>query len=445
MRERILVLVCCLCFAGVLAAQQDVFAPGDNFVVDGIPPIPASLAADIDRYGNFRGAGISSWHPTKREMLIGTRFADTAQVHLLKFPGGARTQLTFFRDAARDGIFQPSSGDSFIYTKDRNGDEFYQIYRYDVSSGDSTLLTDGKSRNTGARWSRTGDRVAYGSTRRDGENVDLYIVNPQDPKSDHLLAQMHGGGWEPLNWSPDDKTILVSEGISANESYLWLCDSATGKLTAITPRAEKGDQVAYFGGQFSADGKGIYTITDKDSEFSRLAYIDLATKQHTYLTSDIHWDIEGFRLSKDGKKLAFVSNEDGISKLHVMETATHHEMNLPKLPVGIISGLNWHHNSRDLAFNLNTSRTPTDIYSIDVATMKIERWTRSETGGLNTATSVSRSWSAGRASMAAGSPASFTSRSCKIPGQTPADHQHPRWSRGPVPPVLSGSRQLHPQ
>jgi Tol biopolymer transport system component len=148
-----------------------------------------------------------------------------------------------------------------------------------MATGGIMLLTDGKSRNTGALWSNAGDRVVYGSTRRDGENVDLYIVKPDDAKSDHSLAELHGGGWSAADWSPDDQTILVSEGISANESYLWVCDAATGKLTAVTPRVEKGEQVAYNGGQFSKDGKGIYTVTDRDSEFSRLTYIDLETKQ----------------------------------------------------------------------------------------------------------------------------------------------------------------------
>ncbi len=382
MKMRVAALLLLLCVAYPLAGQQDVVAPGDNLVVEGIPAIPAGLAADVDRYGNFRGASMTSWHPTKREMLISTRFADTAQVHVVKFPGGARTQLTFFRDAARNGTFQPASGESFIYSKDRGGDEFYQMYRYDMATGASTMLTDGKSRNTDARWSNAGDRLAYSSTRRDGQNVDLYVVNTEDPKSERVLAELHGGGWGARDWSPDDRTILAIEEISINESYLWLCDVATGRMTAVTPRDEKG--VAYAGGQFSSDGKGIYTVTDKDSEFGRLAYIDLATKEHTYLTSDIHWDVEEFRLSKDGKKIAFVTNEDGISVLHVMETATRKEMPLPKLPAGVISGLNWHSNSHDLAFNLNTARTPTDVYSIDVATMKLERWTFSETGGINT-------------------------------------------------------------
>src|SRR5215210_5829234 len=50
--------------------------PGDNLVVEGVPAVPAALAEDVRRYTEFRTAGLSSWHPTRREMLIGTRFGD---------------------------------------------------------------------------------------------------------------------------------------------------------------------------------------------------------------------------------------------------------------------------------------------------------------------------------------------------------------------------------
>ena len=83
-----------------------VVAPGDNLVVEGVPPIPASLAEEVRRYTEFRSATLGSWHPTRREMLIGTRFGDTPQVHLVRAPGGARTQLTFYpeRVTRNDGI-----------------------------------------------------------------------------------------------------------------------------------------------------------------------------------------------------------------------------------------------------------------------------------------------------------------------------------------------------
>ncbi len=363
---------------------EPTIAPADNLIVEGIRPIPASVADEVRPYTEIRSASFRSWHPTRREMLIGTRFADTAQIHYVKFPAGARTQLTFFPDRVSGGEFQPTTGESFVYSKDRGGDEFFQFYRYDVASGQSTLLTDGKSRNTGMVWSNRGDRIVYGSTRRTGNDVDLWVVSPSDPKSDHMLAELKGGGWVARDWSPDDKQIAVIEEISANETYVWLADAQTGKMTLITPKT--GEKIAYSEAKFSKDGRGLYVTTDKDSEFQRLAYIDLASRQPTFLTSHLNYDVEEFDLSDDGATIAFVINEKGMSVLRLLDTRTRKELPVPKLPVGVIGNLRWHKNNRDLAFVLTSSRSPTDTYSLDVKSGKVERWTTSETGGLNTST-----------------------------------------------------------
>jgi dipeptidyl aminopeptidase/acylaminoacyl peptidase len=364
-------------------AQGDEIVPGANLIVEGIPKIPVSLADEVSRYTEFRRAGLSSWHPLRREMLIGTRFSDTQQVHLVKFPGGARTQLTFFRDSASGASYHPTDGAYFVFNKDVGGNENYQKYRYDLATGEITLLTDGKSRNTGGRWSNAGDRIAYGSTRRNGQDVDVWAMNPSDPKSDRMVAQLEGGGWTVLDWSPDDRKLLVSEEISANESYLWLIDVASGEKMLVTPKGGA-EKVAYNDAQFSKDGKGLYVTTDLDSEFQRLAYLELATKKYTYLTNHIKWDVDEFQLSWDGHMLAFVTNEDGPSVLHLLDTASGKERAVPKLPVGIISGLRWHKNNRDLGFGMESARATYDVYSLDVQTRKVERWTESETGGINT-------------------------------------------------------------
>jgi dipeptidyl aminopeptidase/acylaminoacyl peptidase len=280
--------------------------------------------------------------------------------------------------------YSPTKDDSFVLSKDIGGGEFFQFYRYDVATGDVTLLTDGKSRNTNPAWSYTGDKIAYGSTRRTGNDVDLYVVNPTQPKSDHLLVQLQGGGWSPLDWSPDGQKILALEGISVNESYVWLIDVSSGEKTLLTPKGGN-VKIAYSGGRFSKDGKGIYVATDKDSEFQRLAYIDLATKQHTYLTSNIPWDVDEFDLSYDGRTIAFVTNEDGFGVLHLFDTRTRKEKPVPNVPKGVISGVSWHKNNRDLGFNISSARSSSDAYSLDLQSGKVERWTFSETGGLNTA------------------------------------------------------------
>src|SRR6267142_2640830 len=359
-------------------AQEVTIAPTENLVSDGIAKIPASLVETAGRYGSYRSANFVDWNPAKREMLVSTRFADTPQLHLVSQPGGARQQLTFFPDAVTNGRFHLNGGDYLVFSKDIGGGEWYQLYRYDVKTGDVTLLTDGKARNLRGPWSSGGDQLAYVSTRRTGKDTDLWVMNPADPKTDHLLTKLEGGGWEPLDWSPDDKKILLKEELSINEAYLWLVDTATGEKTPLTPRDSK-EKVSYSDGQFSKDGKGIYVTTDKSSEFHRLAYLDLVSKEHTYLTSEIPWDVETFDISHDGKQIAFVANEAGVSALYDFDATKKIMLHKQKLPTGIIGALRWHANGRDLGFSLTNARGPGDAYSVDVTTGTVERWTTSET------------------------------------------------------------------
>ena len=89
-------------------------------------------------------------------------------------------------------------------------------------------------------------------------------------------------------------------------------------------------------------------------------------------------------MSPDGKTIAFVTNEEGVGRLRLLDTVSRKEKQVPKLPVGIVSGIRWHDNGRDLGFNLSSARLATDVFSLDVRTGKVDRWTESETGGLNT-------------------------------------------------------------
>lgn len=383
-----LLFILTICSAIVFAqsappASTAVIKPNENLVAEGIPPIPVSIAEQAGRYTEVRSAFLGSWNPRQREMLILTRFGDTNQVHLVKMPGGARSQLTFFPDRVSGAHFEPTKGNYFIFGKDIGGGEWFQLYRYDMASGDITLLTDGKSRNLDSLFSHAGDRLVYTSTRRTGKDTDVWIMDPLDPKSDRMLLQLQGGGWQPAAWSFDDKQILLIEGISANETYLWLVDVATGQKKLLTPKGGA-EKISYRDGAFAKDGRGVYVLTDKDSEFHRLAYVDLPSMQHTYLTTEIPWDIDNLEITEDGRLLAFVSNENGASVLHVMDTATRKLKPAPQLPLGVIGGLRWHRNGRDLGFSMASARTPSDIYSLDAQSGQVTRWTYSETGGLNT-------------------------------------------------------------
>jgi dipeptidyl aminopeptidase/acylaminoacyl peptidase len=364
----------------MLQQPQTMTVP-DNLVIDGVPGIPAALPADVRRYTEARAASLSDWHPIRREMLIATRFGNTAQVHVVRMPLGARTQLTFFDEPVGGASFDPKDGSYFVFGRDVGGNEFNQLYRYDVATGQVTLLTDGgRSQNGGVTWNRAGDRIAYGSTRRNGADRDLYVMDPANPSSDRRVLEVSGGGWSVLDWSPDDRQLLVIQYISVNQSYLWLVDAGTGAKTALIP--PDADTVAYGGAEFSADGRGVYLTSDKVGEFQQLGYFDLGSKTVTPLTRAIPWDVDEFDVSPDGRLVAFVTNEAGISKVYLLDAATKRARPVPGLPIGILFGLRWHRNGHDLGFTLGTARSPGDAYSIDVRTGTLTRWTESELGGM---------------------------------------------------------------
>src|SRR5262249_52169316 len=160
------------------------------------------------------------------------------------------------------------AGGFFTFLKDVGGSENYQLYRYDMADGESTLLSDGKARNTQPRISNSGQRVVYSSNRRNPDDMDLWVVDPLDPRSDRLLTRLERGGFTALEWSPDDSRILVLEEISINESHLWSVDAETGEKTRLTPEGK--EQIAWSDAHFAKDGKGLYVTTDEDSEFQRL-------------------------------------------------------------------------------------------------------------------------------------------------------------------------------
>jgi dipeptidyl aminopeptidase/acylaminoacyl peptidase len=373
-----------LAFLGVPVAsgaqQPQPVIPGDNLVVQGIPPIPATLVDDVQRYTEARPAQLADWHPTRRELLIATRFGNTNQIHRVAMPGGARTQLTFFSEPVTFARFDPTDGRYVVFARDVGGNEFAQLYRQDLSTGRVTMLTDGgRSQNGDVTWSSKGDRIAYSSTRRNGADRDVYVMNPSEPKNDRLLLQVSGGGWSPLDWSPDDSRLLAEEFISITRSTLWMVNVATGQKEALT---DPGEHVSWAGARFSADGRGIYVLSDKDSDFLRLGYFDLATGRFTPLTTEFTWDVEGFDLSKDGRTIAFSVNEAGFSKLHLLDTASRRIRPAAGLPGGVIGALRWHSNSRELAVAIAHARSPSDVYSLDTVSGTVSRWTEGELGGL---------------------------------------------------------------
>lgn len=375
-------MVVVLLLAVTIGVQGQFISPGKNIDALGVPPIPSSLAREIQPYKGIYGLPLAGWNPLRKEIYL-KGLSSVTWISRVASPGVTpETSSVYIQSSGiYDVYFQPQ-GKYLAYTRDANGNESFQLYLYEIRGGSSTLLSDGKSRNTEPVWSNAGDRIVYSSTPSGAEGVNLRLLNPFDPKTDRLLEKSSGSYLKAYDWSPDDKGIVYCDFTSNTASTLWLIDVTTGKKVLLSEKSDTPE--LYDFPQFSKDGKRVYVVTDHDSDFRRLAYIDLASRKIGYVPSAGQWDVEEFQLAPDGRTVAFITNEDGPSKLHLFDLLDGKEHDAPQLPVGIISDPKWNRDSTDLAFNLKSPRSPNDVYSVNVRTAKVEHWATSVKNGLDT-------------------------------------------------------------
>src|SRR5205809_249208 len=354
--------------------QSAEITPPASVVHEGIPPVPASLGRETSLYRSSPGLSLVGWDPEKPQVIISSYCMNARCVSRVDSPGRPSGFLFKLPAWYRDISYEPG-GNFLVYTRPVDENFKDQIYRYDLKTKETTLLTDGKSRNRYPVFSSSGKLLAYSSNRRNGRDLDVYVMDPLNPASNRMLAELEGEDWAVFDWSPDDRKVILSDYKSVNETYLWMLDLGTGRKDLLTP--SKGSEKAYNGSFafFGKDGKGVYFITDRQSEFRRLAYLDFPSKRLDFLTDHIQWDIDELALSPDGKTIAFVSNQNGIGRLHLIDVATRKEMPIPEMPVGVVSGLIWHRRLPYVGFVLSTTKFASDVFSINVETLKLERWT----------------------------------------------------------------------
>jgi WD40-like Beta Propeller Repeat len=418
---------CAIAVAPPAFAQTPTVPKPAAITADGIPTVPASIAASTRRYMEFRSAAFSGWHPQDKSMLVATRFANTNQVHRVESPMATRTQLSFEAEPVPGASWAPKRGDVMVVQKDTGGDEFFQIYT--LKDGALALLTDGKSRNTLGSWSMDGQLIGYSSTRRNGTDTDLYIMNPRDPKTDRMVAQVTGGGWNIAGFAPDGKSAIVIQYLQITKSNPWLLDIATGKLTPIGDHRKP---IAYGNAQFASDGT-LWVTSDEASEFQRLGSLDPKSGKFTAKGPAERWDVESFDIAPDGRFIAYVINEAGINRLRMLDLATGTARTVEELGQGVIGAVQiaeW----GEIGLSFASPKNPADAFSVDPQSLKVTRWTASETGGLEASQN---------ATVGLGLP--FPTRRRQVCREAPDDHEHPRWTRSAITAGISGAQQLSAQ
>jgi dipeptidyl aminopeptidase/acylaminoacyl peptidase len=164
--------------------------------------------------------------------------------------------------------------------------------------------------------------------------------------------------------------------LSANESQTWMLELASGKISQLLPQPGQTGKASYFAGAFAPDDKGLFVVSDRFGEFRELLRYDFASGNLQRLTAHIPWDISGLTTSEDGGLVAAQANVDGRDELRLFDGRSLAEIPAMPLPRGSVGSTQFHRHLPELAFSMDGAQGPSQLYSANPQTGKVEQWTR---------------------------------------------------------------------
>ena len=320
-----------------------------------------------------------SLSPDGSEIAYSTNTSGQFNLWRQSTAGGYPHQLTVFHDQAVRDIAWSPDGETILFTADREGDEFHQLYLIPARGGRPRPLTDrpGVQFHLAAEpWSPDGRTIAYGGNDRSPTDQDVIVRDVAGAETGRPLAG--GGFYQPIGWSPDGRHLTAIEAKSNMDSDVFVLSLADGSSRNLLPHE---GEVKLFPGPWAPDGSGLYLLTDQGREFLGLAFFDLAAGGYRWVDTP-DWDVEGLGLSRDGRLLAWIVNEDGYSRLHLRDTRSGRTLPSPDLPDGVISSLTVSRDGAKVAFLLNRPTHPNEVFVLDVPTGELLQLTHGFLGGI---------------------------------------------------------------
>jgi dipeptidyl aminopeptidase/acylaminoacyl peptidase len=369
--KKILVVILLIMAAVMPALCAEGGASGSSASVSWIP-------TDIETYMQIGYATSPVISPDGKTIYFSTGFSDARQIFRVTEGNNYPYQLTFQKEGVYDYFLSPD-GKWMIFRCDFGGDEQFQLWLMDPKTGRcKALTTNPKVRYGTPVWSSKSDKIYYSANINNPRYFDLYEMDINTGKEKLILEKQ--GYYAANAISPDGKKLLCTQHLSNVDFNLYLLDLPTGESKLLTPH--KGTFM-YVGINFSADGKQIYLICNKNpNELKKTAVMDLATGEITFtFDSKSPWDVDDVELNPDGSVMALIINENGYGRMKLFDVKTGKEIASPKID-GMAGSPSFSGGSK-FAYALSTPVTTMDIYTWDWKTKKLKQITYSSYAGID--------------------------------------------------------------
>jgi dipeptidyl aminopeptidase/acylaminoacyl peptidase len=251
---------------------------------------------------------------------------------LMNIDGTGAHQLVTSNDRQIAAHFT-HDGTAVVYSQDRGGNEYYDIYVVPVSGGEPRNLTNTPDIDeTVDEFSPDGSLLAIGVKQKTAPATNLAVMqwpggvirqltHETDPKA----------SWTENVWSPDGRFLYATRSIGIDDSDIFRIDVATGASQQLLQHT--GKQLITVS-DVSRDGRTLLVTSDAHGGYDNVALLDLATKNLRWIT-DTQWSADGAAFTPDGAEAVVVFNADGRISTRFIDLKT-----LRQSERGVPPGLN---------------------------------------------------------------------------------------------------------
>ena len=341
--------------------------------------VSPEIARALRAYSEFRTHALAAWHPARREMLVLTSVRGAPVVHTLAEPG-ARLQPLPATTGAADATYHSARGDSFVFIAP-GPDGLARVQRYDASTQSAAMVSPAGERAIDFAWSPSGDRIVYATASADGARSTLRTVDPLRPATEKVLGR-HDGKWSDLRYATNGRRVVATQYLAGGESHLWQVAIPAGTTRRIT-RPDGKTRASYGSPQFTRDGNSILALARRGTELRHLVLLPIAGGKERILTAHLKHSVDAFAVSSDAGLAALVTHENGAHVMRFIDLVTLKEQPRPPLLDGAIGGLAWRPGSREVGFHISSARTAGDVFSYDVKSNQVTRWTNGNNPAVN--------------------------------------------------------------
>jgi dipeptidyl aminopeptidase/acylaminoacyl peptidase len=361
------------------------------------------IAQSLPHYLESRSASFIDWLPDG-SMLLLTRFGETTQVHRVRAPLSMREQLSFEPAGVIAAAAQPSQDAAFVALSARGAGHTALLLQRPNEHA-LVPLTDGGYRDGAPIWAHDGKRLAFSSDRSGARNREVYLLDTSvQAGTPQLVAGGAGYRWEVFDWSLDDHRLLLGRqavdpeagpgGSVSGEFELYVADLEHADLAPLAPPPRTDRKSApppatlrARNARFAPDGRRILLLSAADSAgdagFWELHDFDPISGELRTVSTQSGRDVELYDQSADGHYVAYSVDENGASRLQLIDQQRKLELSVGAIGPGLISTLKFDPSGKRLALTLESPAAPRDVYVYEPDTQTLTRWTHGELGPLD--------------------------------------------------------------